>query len=282
MSVIKGPPAIAVVAHLYYEEQWPELAALIRLIRSDFALFVTIRETSSAASLIRADFPHATVRPVPNLGRDVLPFLMLLPELQGFDLVCKLHTKRNAPRFRPWQLEALRGVLGGSGLIDLIVGTFAQVPELMIAGSGAVFVDGHFHMYGAQQQIEAVLPNLPKAFGFFAGTMFWARPQLFADFGDIFPASQFVPHVDIDGHPEHAVERLFGARIASLGGSVGLTRTSVGVPVLDVLPAGLPASTTFWDDLFDRMKERYGRYPADWYLDPALVARAPLGELPPK
>lgn len=272
-----GSPSVAIVLHLFYEEQWPELSALLRQVRQDCTLFVTVQEPA-VADMVHADFPGAIVRPVPNLGRDILPFVALLPELLGFDLVCKLHTKRSSAQFRPWQLEALRGVLGGPDLVDRIVGAFAQRPELMMAGSEATFVGGWRHMFGSEQGLRELQPDLPRAFGFFAGTMFWSRPQLFADFADLLPAGRFVPHTNTVAELEHAVERLFGVRVASLGGSVGLTRISRGVPSLDVVAATKqPRVRSFGSALPKKLAPRYADYPADWYVQPDLVSRTALG-----
>lgn len=273
-------PSIAVVLHLYYEQQWPELATLIRMVPSPFTLFVTILEFSPAEAMIRAEFPHAIIRTVPNLGRDVLPFITVLPELLTFDLVCKIHTKRNSSNFRPGRIEALRGVLGGPRLIELILATFREVPELMMVGSGASFLDGWGHLYGAKEPLLEIVPELPKRFGFFASTMFWMRPAIFADFVERFPASRFVPHQDQDGHLEHAIERLFGVRVAELNGEIGLTKISVGVPIVDVMSVAHPAVEGFGIRK-PRLRNRYQVYPPDWYLHPEYVERAPMGEFPP-
>jgi lipopolysaccharide biosynthesis protein len=267
-------PTIAVALHLYFPERWPEMAALIRQAPRPFTLFVTLPESSPAEPAILAEFPEAKIRYVPNVGRDVAPFLSLLRELMAFDLVCKLHAKRDTWLSRTWRIEAVRGLLGGTALPSLVVDVFAQVPELMMAGSGALFVNLRGNMSFALNKFE---PNLPLAFGFFAGTMFWTRPALFADFAERFPVTRFEPHREEDGQLEHAVERLFGARVADRGGLVGLTRIADGIPEIELIPATAPRIGRFGPILHEQLQPRYGAHPTDWYAQPGLLAEAPMG-----
>lgn len=270
-------PTIAIAAHVYYAELWPELAAMIRQVPYPFTLFVTLPDGADFEAQIHREFPQAIVRPVVNVGRDIAPFLSLLPELKDFDLVCKLHTKRDIPLYRPWRIEALRGVLGGPPVLEQIVSAFAETPALAMAGSGALFIDGPYYMYLSRERLLAFQPDLPANFGFFAGTYFWARPSVFADFHDAFPTSAFIPHRDGDGQLEHAIERLFGVRAATVGGLVGLTRVVGGTPSLDLIPASEPLRFDFNDVVHVHMAARYANYPTDWYEQPDLIAGRPLG-----
>lgn len=267
-------PSIAVALHLYFPELWPEMAAAIRKAPQPFALFVTLPEGSAAATAIIADFPDATIRYVPNVGRDVAPFLSLLPDLLAYDLVCKLHAKRDTPQVRTWRIEAIRGLLGGTALSSLVVDLFRTVPELVMAGSGALFLDGYANLTFKLSQVQ---PTLPRSFGFFAGTMFWTRPALFADFAERFPIGRFEPHRVGDGQLEHAVERLFGARVAERGGLVGLTRIASGVPEIELIPATAPRIADFYAIPREHLPRRYESYPADWYRQPELLAGIPMG-----
>jgi lipopolysaccharide biosynthesis protein len=250
------PVSVAVVAHVFYEDMWPELAACLRQLASEFTLYVTIPDTSDAEGRILRDFPAAIVRRVPNRGRDIAPLISLLPDLQRFDAVCKIHTKRNL-RTSAWRVALLKGVLRDKRQTARIVEAFAAEPELVLAGSRLLYVDGHKHLAGMRPLLERYGGDLPERFGFFAGTMFWMRPSAFADFADLFPQSDFVAHTEKDLHPEHAAERLFGLRAAKQGAKVGLTDTDwLGRSRLTIAPATTPGAATLSLKALDR---RYGR-----------------------
>lgn len=228
----RAPLNIAVVVHLYYHHLWPEFAAYIRNVPAPFALFVTIPEGSPAAPAILADFPHASVRQVPNVGRDVAPFLALLPELQSFDLVCKVHSKRDTPRHREWRMELLRGLLGSPAQVERIIAGFSERPQMMMAGPRLLFIDGPRHTGDTGKVMTRLGVTTPEQYRFFVGTMFWVRPSLLASFAERYPQSLFVPHEEHDGHPEHAIERLFGASLFADGIEIGLTDGDDPVTIL--------------------------------------------------
>lgn len=199
----------------------------MRSLPQPWALFVTIPEGSAAGTQVLRDFPHANVRAVVNVGRDVGPFLTLLPELKRFDLVCKLHTKGNDERRRAWRLELLRGVLGSRRLVRAIIAAFAADERMILAGPASLWIDGPRHVMGTGAELAKRCAEIPARYGFFAGTVFWMRPLPYADFPAGNPQSDFKPHNDLDYQPEHAIERLFGVRAAQLGARIGLSQRTV-------------------------------------------------------
>ncbi|RYE08311.1 MAG: hypothetical protein EOP22_14055 [Hyphomicrobiales bacterium] len=239
------PLRIAVVAHVFFPALWPELAAYIANIPAPFTLFVTLPEGSTAEPLIRRTHADAEIRYVPNVGRDVAPFLSLYPALAAFDVVCKLHTKRDGLLHREWRLECLKGVLESRGLVTALLAAFAAHDDLLLAGAADLYLDGPRHVAGNLPMLHRLQDPLPTAYGFFAGTMFWARPALFADLAPRFPAAAFSVHRDKDGHLEHALERLFGARAATLDGIVALTRPAPAGRTVDIVPAGSGTARRF-------------------------------------
>lgn len=86
----------AVIVHVFYPEFWPELARCIRNIGGDREIFVTYSDEASVAGA-RRDFPEARFVRCENRGYDVWPFLKVLQDLDlpAYDLVVKLHTKRD-------------------------------------------------------------------------------------------------------------------------------------------------------------------------------------------
>ena len=205
----------AIVIHLFYEDLWPEFEAVIRHIDVPFTLFVTLRPESTFGDKIRKNFPAAIVTPVPNLGRDVAPFLRLLPQLAKFDLVCKLHTKRSDGQHTVWRRSLIEGLVGSREMVHAYRDAFAADPELVLAGPRAYYLDGPLHEASCKKALALQHGPLPKTYGFFAGTMFWCRPSAFLELADLYPQSCFTAHTDSDGHPEHVVERAFGCIAAA-------------------------------------------------------------------
>jgi lipopolysaccharide biosynthesis protein len=75
---------IAVVAHVYYPELWPEIAAYLRKWPSkDFLLYVTTAEDriDRVKSTIGDEF-DAVFFCAPNRGKDIGQFLNCLPSIR--------------------------------------------------------------------------------------------------------------------------------------------------------------------------------------------------------
>ncbi len=250
---------------------------MIRNVPEPISLFVTVPESAAPLSAITRDFPHAQVRPFPNRGRDVAPFIALLPELQAYDLVCKIHAKREDYWARAWRIEMLRGLLGGPTLTSLIVNVFDASPDLMMASTASLYVDGPLHEYTTGATLRSLHPDLPAAYGFFAGTMFWTRPSIFADFADTFPMGRFDDPIIGKEQLEHAVERLFCIRVSDKGGAIGLTRIADGVPEIELIPAAAPRLRNLTELVEHLIPSRYAAYPEDWYTKENLVSKYPLG-----
>ncbi len=200
----------AVVLHLYYEDQWPEFSAALESINDTFGLFVSLGPHSDFEGEIRRTFPDAVVSCVPNVGRDVAPFLAWLPNLQKFDAVCKIHTKRNDAGHIGWRRSLVNGLLGSAATVRVYVDAFEQEPDLVLAGPSMNYVDGDAHIYHSRRALTLQHGELPAGWGFFAGTMFWCRPSFFISLKDDYPQDVFVAHGDSEGHPEHVIERAFG------------------------------------------------------------------------
>ncbi|SFS22061.1 rhamnan synthesis F family protein [Yoonia litorea] len=202
---------IAVVLHLYHEKQWSEFVRYLANIPHPFNLFVSLQPESRFADTIYKAYPDAVIRTFPNVGRDVGPFLGLLPELQPFDVVCKLHTKSKVGVRRKWGQAAVGSLVGSQKIVETYLAAFAANDDLVIGGPKLLYLDGEKHLGGSNWNImRRFCAARPESWGFFAGTMFWCRPQLFSEMAEQFNEIEFVEHKKFDGQPEHAAERLFG------------------------------------------------------------------------
>ena len=141
-----GPNATAVVAHIYYEETWPDLAGVLASLSEPFDLIVTtVPGRQSLIEAIRRDFPEAEVEVMENRGRDVRPFLVFLERgrLDRYRFVCKVHGKKSSDGGRKshlgslWRRRLLFDLLAAPGLAPSIVKMFDSDPTIGMIGPSA-------------------------------------------------------------------------------------------------------------------------------------------------
>ncbi len=213
---------LAIVAHLFYEDIAIDLLDRIAAVAPDADLFVT-GPVPFGPALRRRLEQHGNVRILPRVdaGRDVGSFLAALRVLaaEGYDLFCKLHTKRGlSPYASLWRAALLDGTLASRPQFEAVLRAFADEPRLLAAGPAEVYVSALQHMYRNAPQVERLARicfparDLPPDWGFFAGTMFWGRVAHFARLTaplDFKVTLETDPAVT-DGATSHAFERLFG------------------------------------------------------------------------
>ena len=162
----------------------------------------------------------------------------------SYDLVCKVHTKRNDDQFiaafqtsrRGWRQKLLNTYLGSDVVVRRIWNVFKTYPGV------GMFCDQKFYtswptdktnhrnyIYFSQKlglQPEAQWPHNAK---FLAGTMFWMRGDVW-DFLMEKPISikNFEIGAAHDGLRAHAFERIFDAVVRNLGYHVWLSSPSGG------------------------------------------------------
>lgn len=184
------PLKVAVAAHVFYPELWPEITSRLKRIDLPYDLYVTLPspQHEGLRDRVLAEFPQALVQRSANLGMDLAPFLQIVPTLRdlGYDIVCKVHTKRgNADTGMLWRDLALDSLIGDAATFGGIVDAFCGAPELGMLGPAPLFKSAKTLMYTngplVHSVFEACHPGLPAPgdWGFFAGTMFWARLSLF-------------------------------------------------------------------------------------------------------
>jgi lipopolysaccharide biosynthesis protein len=226
---------VAVIVHLFYRDLWAEIASRLRSIPIDFDLFVSLapENADELRALVLRDYPRAQVCRVPNAGRDVGAFLAVLPRVLAgqYSVLCKLHSKKGTQYPDAWRDLLLAGVLANEMLVCRILHAFARDSELALAGAREVYLSGDTHITQNRDQVEAIARLLcpgkaiPGNWGFFAGTMFWARPDFFRP---VMECRHRIPRFEgdntrIDGQVAHALERTFGALAVLQGKRIGLT-----------------------------------------------------------
>lgn len=181
---------ICVVAHLYYTDLVDDLLSKLACIDEGFDLIATLPDWGADAieNKVRKKFPDAIFYRAANRGRDIAPFLDVLPLLMdaGREIVLKVQTKRgyySDGRFVPefgdiWREECLDLLLGGKAQVARIVSHLRDEKLASMVGPAPYFVSLKkypYHDNGGFAQFLMGDDAFAKTHGFFAGTMFWAR-----------------------------------------------------------------------------------------------------------
>ncbi len=240
LGFLKNTPhkSIAIVLHLYYPELWPQFeTCLNRLKEKEFDLFITIpRNKTYCIPSIVSSFPDARILIVPNRGRDVLPFLKLSPILREsrYSWVLKLHSKRSP--------QISQGAVWSDSMLNSLIPTnidaTSQLSQAMndpyngMIGPAGYFFSGANLMSQNKSWLAYCQKTLLKRrfsefdvdfneAGFFAGTMFWLRPELIKPLELFASARLFEPERgQTDGTLAHSIERLLPIAVAAQGKSV--------------------------------------------------------------
>ena len=221
---------LAVIAHVYYDEVWPELAKHLRRWDAPFRLYASVPDdrAKSIGKLIRADFPKAHVCSAPNRGRDIAPFLQLAQVAidAGADLICKVHTKKSTHRADgiKWRQDLYQKVLGDKTWPKRIVEAFARNAALGIIGPEGHLVHAQFYWGANRPMVQALAraigyPCDPEPMVFAAGSMFWVRSHALTPILNLaISAEDFEAESgQTDGTLAHAIERFFTIA-AKMGG----------------------------------------------------------------
>lgn len=238
----------AVVLHLFHTEIWPQFARrLAPVLDGHLDLLVTLPPRQAACrARILAACPRARVLTVPNRGRDVLPFLVVARELDrlGYEYVLKLHSKKSA--HRPDGAQWLEQIL--ACLVPETQESFARADEILrdratgLVGPAGQYLSLAVNFAANEALVTRNLRRVagrecaervrgrPGQFGFFAGTMFWARlDALRPVLGRRACLRGFAREAgQIDGTQAHALERVL-CLAPALGGRALYEMTGDGV-----------------------------------------------------
>lgn len=251
-SLQTSPISIAVVLHLFYLELWPEIHQYLKNIPVPFDLFITVpvEQASQIKDQITGHDDHIHFFPMENRGRDILPFLTVLPELirQNYLCVCKIHTKRSRDA---WRNDLLQGLLGSEQQVQAILQRFQKDSRLGILGpdqhyiSCAMYPDAH--MDRLKSLAEQLMPGcFQQDWHFFGGSMFWFRPAaLLPILGLSLSSKDFEPESgQKEGTLAHILERLFTISAKAAGFEVETINSSTEKTRDEIYPF-TPQST--WD-----------------------------------
>ncbi|YBV97523.1 glycosyltransferase [Phyllobacteriaceae bacterium JZ32] len=266
--IIETPPInnesfnrIAVVFHVFYPDIVTDCMNYLRNIRYDFDLFVTTSLEMNDPCLegIKRSFPDARIFRFPNIGTDMAPFMELASTLKNYWLLCKIHTKRDLPKWgSAWRDGLLRPILGSPGRVDEIVECFKSNSKLKMVCSKEFYKFGRNNSSGETKifieqfakdlDLERFLSN---DWAFVAGTMFWARPQEFLRIGrHMSDSAGYGAAFQNDGSLEHGLERILSLSLwADSDARIGLASTEK----IEEFPLGVGHTTDAVSVTLDKM-----------------------------
>lgn len=231
-----------VIAHVFYPQLWSELAECIRNVGEPKDVVITYIDETAVAQA-RCDFPSAKFIPCANRGYDVGPFLKALQasDLSAYDLVVKLHTKRDI--VCPWWKVVGYARLNGGAWRDHLL-AFVKTPDAwkrtwtrfrdpsigMVADRHVILTRRDAKKGEYVETFDAAVRELNEKFGipadgrgrFVGGTMFAVRAALLRPFAaEVLAPDAFVASA---GHEietrAHVFERIFGLAVGGQGLSV--------------------------------------------------------------
>ncbi|PID48142.1 MAG: hypothetical protein CR967_01255 [Proteobacteria bacterium] len=215
-----------VVIHIYYEEYIDEFLTLIEQY-PDIDFIFTVVFSITTYSLAKLLVSKYRIFIFENMGRDVYPFLKILPFLFecNYKNVCKLHGKKSI-KFVPiekfnfikngdqWRVDLISKLLGNKKIVKENIGLLNEQDISMLIPKKYALPYKEFKGRN-KEKVKDLLSKIDIAyhedFIFSAGTMFWCkmeilRPLLKLDVKKMFEKEGG----EIDGTDAHALERIFG------------------------------------------------------------------------
>jgi lipopolysaccharide biosynthesis protein len=168
------------------------------------------------------------VLPTSNRGRDILPFIKIMPEVlkAGHEFLIKIHTKKSIHREDgdTWRKDIFDKLLSDSALTANLA-QLANYPDIGILGPADHIVPMHSYMGANEVNVTKLAARLGvgrdalENLSFVAGTMFTARTKAIIPLMNIALAeTDFEAEVkQIDGTLAHAFERAFSISAHTVG-----------------------------------------------------------------
>ena len=223
---------VALHLHAYYPDLLSEILLRLRANEAALDLFITVDTDAKSDEvkriLLSFGMQQTHVECLPNVGRDVYPFLTLCQSIiNQYDVIGHLHTKKSphvsdgSDLVQRWRELLLGNLLGSEHeprMLDRIIAYMDKHPEVRIVFPDDPHVMGWGKNEAMARQLvsDEVFSELPRQFDFPVGTMFWSRAAYLHSFLEMNLPARFTPvePLPIDGTVLHAWERLLGAKAA--------------------------------------------------------------------
>ncbi|UUQ63009.1 glycosyltransferase [Pseudomonas fuscovaginae UPB0736] len=225
-----GNPPIGVVIHAYYPEVLKSILLRLAELHERLHLYVTCvagHEEKVRKLLAASGLGHSLYR-VPNQGRDVLPFLRLLPRLRADKIhtLLKLHTKRSthlgksnswADELFDYLLDPVRFRRSVEHLCDPTHHPMLGHEGYRLPVTKQLDESNRLHLVALAKRAD-IDPRQIEEADFFAGTMFFVRTEALRLLERMHLTNKdFEAERDqLNGTLAHALERFFGV-LANIG-----------------------------------------------------------------
>lgn len=216
-------PRLAVVIHAFYEDIFDEiLFCLGKVFSISLKLYVTTphEKYDSIKSKLSKQLHSYNLVPVVNRGRDILPFLKVMPDVlkDNYDFFIKVHTKKSPHRNDGdiWRRDIFEKLLTEKA-INASLKYLNDNPEIGILGPTGHIVPMTYYWGSNAKKVEqlaarmGIKKDILQNLNFVAGSMFMARANAIYPLLNLaIPDEEFEPESgQIDGTLAHAIERLF-------------------------------------------------------------------------
>jgi glycosyltransferase involved in cell wall biosynthesis/2-polyprenyl-3-methyl-5-hydroxy-6-metoxy-1,4-benzoquinol methylase len=229
---------VALHIHAYYPDLFDEIVSAIEYNVTRPDLFIsTPNDEVEEYVLERLRFYSGGVQrvvQVPNLGRDIGPFLTeFSAELLDYQAIGHIHTKKTHHKesnlIRRWFDFLVKHLLGDGDnkMMDQIIQALVCDQKLgIIIPEDRHIIGWNGNLQDAERLCEKIsIQNLPRDPVFPLGSMFWARPHALKPLFDLGLDWDDYPKEPVpeDGTILHAIERLFVICAQSQGYSYAAT-----------------------------------------------------------
>ena len=222
---------LAIIIHAFYPDLLDEIIfSLPTKFKKIGTLFVstTPENYQNVREILKGHQIPYQIFVFENLGRDVLPFLKILPIVKqaGYDFILKLHTKKSSHRMdgHVWRNDLYEKLLNES-FANQVFNYLSLNHSIGIIGPEGYVVDLSNYWGMNQHKVEFIgrrlgLDHLDiKKLNFVAGTMFFARFSAFEPLLNLALSDEDfeLETGQLDGTMAHAIERALALSAYSLG-----------------------------------------------------------------
>lgn len=251
--ISKTKNRIAVVAHLYYTDLVTEILDSLQNIKLPFDFFVTMPDwgTRHTKTMVLNSYPDAQFYNAENRGRDIGPFIDLLPLLieKNYKAVLKLQTKRGYFRSskmvpelgKIWRQETIDALLGSAERVDSVLDFISQNSYLNMVGPKPFLLSLKDYPYHDGGSLANGIIGTARADirHFFAGSMFWVRPSCLKPLVKMNISNFGLESGANDGELAHLIERIFGELASTKDGMKAAAPVDPKEPLI-LEPGGNP------------------------------------------
>jgi hypothetical protein len=210
----------AVILHLFFPELWPEICQYLAQLKTiGFDLYVSVVSVD-VGLMVKEKFPQAIIFITENRGRDILPFLEILPKIEAlkYKAICKIHskyTKQNVMQGKIVRELLFESLLGSEEKISAIVAKFDAQSDLGMIVPASRLLNIKQYLFPNKNNFEKLCEYLQvdskknQADFFPGGSMFWFKPEALLPLSKIQNGCFEIESGATDGKVEHAIERIF-------------------------------------------------------------------------